>query len=50
MRRNINRQQPATRVMRRGKTRRDRESGAWHNHRLNKEWRRLEGAQPPAGR
>jgi hypothetical protein len=29
--------------MRPGKTRRDRESGAWTNHRQNKEWRRLEG-------
>jgi hypothetical protein len=35
--------------MRRGKTRRDRESGAWINHRRNKEWRRFEG-QPPAER
>jgi hypothetical protein len=49
MRRNTNRM-PATRVMRRGKTRRDRESGAWQNHRANKEWRRLESVQPPAGR
>jgi hypothetical protein len=29
--------------MRRGKTKRDRASGAWENHRQNKEWRRLEG-------
>ncbi len=34
---------PSSRVMRRGKTQRDRRSGAWHNHRQNKEWRRLEG-------
>jgi hypothetical protein len=32
--------------MRRGKTRRDRESGAWHNHRENKELRRLERRTP----
>lgn len=42
MRRNVQRQ-PSPRVMRRGKTMRDRESGAWQNHRVNKEWRRLEG-------
>jgi hypothetical protein len=29
--------------MRRGKTRRDRQSGAWLNHKQNKDWRRLEG-------
>lgn len=29
--------------MRRGKTRRDRETGAWLNHRKNKELRRVEG-------
>jgi hypothetical protein len=36
----------APRVMRRGKTQRDHQSGAWHNHRANKEWRRLEGRLP----
>lgn len=34
---------PAGRVMRKGKTQRDRQSGAWLNHRQNKELRRLEG-------
>ncbi len=38
-----NAQQAAHRVMRRGKTKRDRASGAWANHKQNKEWRRLEG-------
>jgi hypothetical protein len=33
----------ATKVMRVGKTKRDHTSGAWQNHRRNKEWRRLEG-------
>jgi hypothetical protein len=32
--------------MRRGKTQRDRESGAWQNHRQNKEMRRLEDRYP----
>ncbi len=31
------------RVMRVGKTKRDRASGAWANHRRNKDWRRHEG-------
>jgi hypothetical protein len=30
--------------MRKGKTKRDHQSGAWHNHRQNKELRRFEGA------
>jgi hypothetical protein len=38
---------PTTRVMRRGKTQRDRESGAWLHHKKNKEWRRLEGKPTP---
>jgi hypothetical protein len=33
--------------MRRGKTNRDRASGAWENHKLNKQWRRLEGKHAP---
>lgn len=32
----------APRVMRRGKTKRDHASGAWANHRRNKDWRRNE--------
>ena len=39
---NRSRQQPAVRVMRKGKTRRDRESGAWQNHRTNQASRRLD--------
>ena len=50
MRRNTNRQLAPARVMRRGKTQRDHASGAWHNHRKNKEWRRLEGVQTPPER
>ena len=40
---------PANRVMRKGKTERDHASGAWTNHRKNKQWRRFEGKLPPAG-
>jgi hypothetical protein len=50
MRRNINRPLPSARVMRQGKTKRDHASGAWANHRKNKDWRRLEGLQKPAER
>ncbi len=41
---------PASRVMRPGKTQRDRRSGAWTNHKLNKEWRRLESKPTPTER
>jgi hypothetical protein len=47
MRRRVQRPPAATRVMRSGKTKRDRASGAWENHRQNKEWRRFEGKQIP---
>jgi hypothetical protein len=38
---------PQTRVMRRGKTQRDRHTGAWLNHKQNKEWRRLQDKATP---
>jgi hypothetical protein len=50
MRRNTSRPLPSARVMRKGKTQRDRASGAWLNHRKNKDWRRLEGHETPLGR
>ena len=50
MRRNTNRTLPSARVMRQGKTRRDHSSGAWLNHRKNKDWRRLEGLEAPQER
>ena len=40
---------PGARRMRKGKTQRDRQSGAWLNHKRNKEWRRLEGKPTPKG-
>lgn len=39
---------PSSKVMRRGKTQRDRQSGAWTNHRRNKELRRHDAKPTPS--